>query len=254
MQAVERKSTEISNDHLSSVIALAEELEMYSRNAIDEKLQKEVASLTNLLPLLAKVGDVILMSQARVVMSAFKADVPSLELTKIIIKRLHERLRARTSPYYSVVRDGYPAAKVIFGLGVLLYFVIPISLFVVSIFSKYEFVFGMKVTTIGLVSFFGALGSVVSIMVRLHQFTDAKSSDKSILFFTGLFKPIIGAAFALFIFCLASSGLLPITIDEQRAAYFFGAVSFVAGFSERFAQDVVVKAESAIVTNRNSTS
>ena len=52
------------------------------------------------------------------------------------------------------------------------------------------------------------------------------------------------------IFAILSSGLLPVTIQPEKAKYFFAALSFIAGFSERFAQDVVSKTEMAVVSER----
>lgn len=130
-----------------------------------------------------------------------------------------------------------------------MYFVLPLSTIVIPWLSRYETVFGIKLETLGLVSFFGALGSVVSIMVRLHDLGKIRTPDSSILFFTGLFKPIVGTAFALFLFSIISSGLLPVVIQPEKTQYFFAAMSFVAGFSERLAQDVLAKAESTVTTS-----
>ncbi len=93
----------------------------------------------------------------------------------------------------------------------------------------------------------GALGSIVSIMVRIQQFANTKLKDPSLLFWTGLFKPVIGSSFALFVFCAVNSGLIPLTTrfdpGKPETTYVFLAFSFVAGFSERFAKDVAAKTE-----------
>jgi hypothetical protein len=93
----------------------------------------------------------------------------------------------------------------------------------------------------------GAVGSVVSIMIRIQDFESYKNSDPALLFFTGLFKPIIGTAFALFVYMTMNSGLIPITITTTNSQYFFMALGFVAGFSERFAKDIVTHTEEMIV-------
>jgi hypothetical protein len=66
------------------------------------------------------------------------------------------------------------------------------------------------------------------------------------LFLTGFFKPVVGISFALFVFAVISSGLLPVAVNPEKSRYFFAALSFVAGFSERFARDVVVKTEATV--------
>jgi hypothetical protein len=68
------------------------------------------------------------------------------------------------------------------------------------------------------------------------------------LFFTGFFKPIIGTAFALFVFATLKAGLIPLAIDESvEGLYFFAALAFVSGFSERFAKDIAERAEQTVV-------
>jgi hypothetical protein len=80
-------------------------------------------------------------------------------------------------------------------------------------------------------------------MVRLDEF-NRWPPDPSILFFTGLFKPIIGFLFAIFVLLVLNSGIVQISLAEERQAYFFMATSFIAGFSERFARDIATQAES----------
>ena len=111
----------------------------------------------------------------------------------------------------------------------------------------YQMIFGIKSSELGMVAFAGAIGGIVSIMVRIKDFSDRQDVDKTVLFFTGLFKPFVGAAFALFVLTVLRSGIIPVTINVGAGNYFFLAVSFVSGFSERFAKDIEKTAESQIV-------
>jgi hypothetical protein len=79
-------------------------------------------------------------------------------------------------------------------------------------------------------------------MVRIDEF-NRWPPDPSILFFTGLFKPIIGFFFAIFVVLVLNSGIVQIGIAEERQVYFFLAISFIAGFSERFARDIATQTE-----------
>lgn len=230
-------------------IALVERLRMHCVKPIDPKIQKDLARLVNLLPLLEMADDPVLDAQAQLIADCLLTDDPKVELAQPTLKRLSERLRARTSPIPQAIRNGSPAVRVVLGLAVLMYFVLPLSMAALPFLSQYDTVFGVKIETLGLVSFFGALGSIVSIMVRLHDLANVKTPDSSILFFTGLFKPIVGTAFALFLFSLISSGLLPVAIQSDKAQFFFAAMSFLAGFSERLVHDVVAKTESSIVAS-----
>jgi hypothetical protein len=234
----------------TSVLSIAEQIRLHSGRKLAPEIQKELAALTNLLPLLAKANDSVLNAQARIASDALRSEEPNIEFAQAVTKRLGERLRARTGVLGSALRQGSPAVRVILGLGVLLYLGLPLSLATFPFFSKYDTVLGISIQMLGLVAFAGGLGSIVSIMVRLHQFSSIRTPDPAILFFTGLFKPIVGTAFALFIFSVLSSGLLPVAVPAEKAHYFFAALSFVAGFSERFAQDVVSKTELAVASER----
>lgn len=97
----------------------------------------------------------------------------------------------------------------------------------------------------------GATGSVVSIMLRLDQYRNPKYKETLLPVFVGAFKPAIGAFLGIFVFALISSTLLPITISKDETKPInrwlaFLAISFVVGFSERLANDVVSKAEQIV--------
>lgn len=238
MSEESNRSTEIAE--------LADRVHAELKPGLDEKLQCELASLLGLFPRLANSSDPILPRLAKIATSALLSESPNLNLAKKLRERLESRLNLESNLVRAAIRGKSPAVRVVLGLGVLLYFVIPILILSSAWLKNFQTVFGIEVEMLGLVAFSGALGSIVSIMVRLHQFADAKSADQAIQFFTGLFKPIVGSAFALFIFAVLSSGLIPVAIQTEKARYFFAALSFVAGFSERFAQDVVTKTETTV--------
>lgn len=115
----------------------------------------------------------------------------------------------------------------------------------------------------------GALGSMVSIFIRLQDYrgnNDYKGSVTPIL--VGFTKPFIGTAFGVFVFALINSNIISFPIiqgvtsnfkksseaselarvQEANDAkyYFFFAVAFLVGFSERLNRDIVDRAESAV--------
>ena len=107
----------------------------------------------------------------------------------------------------------------------------------------------------------GVLGSVASILLRIIDFRDQKYDDPLIPFFIGLFKPIIGLIFGIFIFSLISSDTL-IKIDflitqdksssslitnKERHDLFIFSCAFLVGFSERFAADLMKQSESSLL-------
>ena len=135
-----------------------------------------------------------------------------------------------------------PAVRVVLGMMVLLYCAIPLSITFGRKFMATELFPGLSNTVLAIVAVAGALGSIVSIMVRIQDFKGSVIGGRgSVLFFTGFFKPIIGAGFALFVFAALSAKFIPRTVESARETYVFAALAFVAGFSERFASDLVSK-------------
>ena len=93
----------------------------------------------------------------------------------------------------------------------------------------------------------GALGAVVSVIQRINTGHSQLEYDvgRPYALFLGGLRPLIGGAFALAISFAFSGGLLHLPIADsgtadQRLALL--VVAFVAGFSERWAQDTLVGA------------
>lgn len=99
----------------------------------------------------------------------------------------------------------------------------------------------------------GALGSVVSILIRLKEFDVEfrEILDPVIPFLIGAVKPIIGASFGIFMYALISSGLIPLDTNPtdtkgRKEELFYFAIAFTVGFSERLAKDVIARAETTV--------
>ena len=93
----------------------------------------------------------------------------------------------------------------------------------------------------------GALGAVVSVIQRINtgHFDLEYDVGRPYAFFLGGLRPLIGGAFALAISFAFTGGFLHLPIadgqaGDRRLALF--VVAFVAGFSERWAQDTLVAA------------
>jgi hypothetical protein len=100
----------------------------------------------------------------------------------------------------------------------------------------------------------GAAGALVSVMERL---TSGKlemnhEAGRAINVTLGLMRPFIGALFAVALYFFISGDLVSVfrLPDGQEAQrYFFAGLGFLAGFSERFAQDMVAQGKSAGVAH-----
>lgn len=215
---------------------------------LSEEHQNEIAHLVAVLPDLDRPGFDDLIGPAELTAKALFLDPPNIQLASEIREDIERRIRRFRNPLFAMMRGGSPPSVVILGLGVLLYFVIPLLFVLGRRLLDVPQIFGVQTSLVVLVSIFGALGSIVSIMVRIQDFANLKTVDTVVLFFTGFFKPIIGTSFALFVFAVLSSGLLPLTVDAAKSHFFFAAISFVSGFSERFAQDIASKTEKAVNT------
>ena len=88
----------------------------------------------------------------------------------------------------------------------------------------------------------GAVGGLVSVMERL---TNGKlnlnhEAGKATLRILGAIRPWVGALFGLALFLFISGGVVDVTVPTgEEEGYFFAAIAFLAGFSERFAGDVI---------------
>jgi len=91
----------------------------------------------------------------------------------------------------------------------------------------------------------GAIGGATSLFMRLNDIGSlsrwSAEGDPLLLFYTGLLKPFIGIVAGLFAYAAASTGLVTIQVPGQAASpqVFYMAIAFLAGFSERFAKDLI---------------
>lgn len=97
----------------------------------------------------------------------------------------------------------------------------------------------------------GALGSTISVIVRANTFINQAQETENDLFLTGFFRPFVGMSFAIFCVALVEAGIFSGIFDINRRdntdpIYFYVAIAFVAGFSERLVRDVVIKTEDTI--------
>ena len=85
----------------------------------------------------------------------------------------------------------------------------------------------------------GSIGAMISVMMRMGRGNlelDCEARNW-LLLVTGIFRPVVGAVFAVVLVALLKSSILPFNVgDSVLATYVIG---FLAGFSERFAPDML---------------
>ncbi|HEX3208832.1 MAG TPA: hypothetical protein VHQ91_05610 [Geminicoccaceae bacterium] len=98
------------------------------------------------------------------------------------------------------------------------------------------------------------LGGLVSILSRLKSFSRLGDFDHVFLFTNALFKPFIGVIFGLFAYAFWLSGLLPLDpkLIANVTAHQLWVVGFLAGFSERFTQDLISRGEGILPAQKKA--
>lgn len=216
----------------------------------DEEVQKELACLVGLVPAVEKTRQMTLIETLAVAVENLTSNAPNLLFARELREKLQKEVRQNNSMLRRIFMSESPAVRVILGLGLLLYFVIPASPLLFRWGDQAQSFFQVETRLIVFVALCGATGSIVSIMVRIRDFSQDTEIDPAILFFTGFFKPIIGVSFALFVFSILKAGLLPLKIEGAGEHFFYFALAFVSGFSERLAKDAVTKMEDTLAGAR----
>jgi hypothetical protein len=93
----------------------------------------------------------------------------------------------------------------------------------------------------------GALGATVSVLLRVanQPLSIDYHAGHRLIRTAGVIRPIVGAVFGLVFYIVVNAGLLQALAapsDIVSRAHYIAAICFVAGFSERRAQDVIVRA------------
>jgi hypothetical protein len=89
----------------------------------------------------------------------------------------------------------------------------------------------------------GGVGAGVSVLLRMARgsFSQDFEVGRKATRRLAMARPFVGAAFAVMIFLLLKSGLVDIggLSSSDRTIYFYSAVGFLAGFSERWARVII---------------
>lgn len=89
----------------------------------------------------------------------------------------------------------------------------------------------------------GGMGAAVSVLLRMAKgsFSQDYEVGRKTTRRLAMARPFVGAAFAIMIYLLLKSGLVDIRglHTDDQTIYFYAAVAFLAGFSERWARIII---------------
>jgi hypothetical protein len=91
------------------------------------------------------------------------------------------------------------------------------------------------------------VGAVISVLIRISrgQRLDVDTTQEPLMTcLVGSSRTVIGGALGVALYVLLKADLVPLEIpaaSNPAAPYFFTAIAFLAGFSERWAQDTIVR-------------
>ena len=240
VNSVQRRQRAVPSAEVSAVVpvpsapvertelSLPDLFEIELRAGVDESVQKELGELMNLAPDVERCGQRHLLVPLRYAIKAILLEPANLTLAKAIREDIEERVRA---------------VPVLRGLWALLG-VVAVVVVVLRVSPLPETIFGFSRSTLLLVVVAGAVGAFVSVLVRIREFVI--NPERSSVW-TGFFRPVIGIAFALFVFMVFEAGLLPFEIERGRENAWYAVIGFLAGFSERFVSGVIRHTETRIV-------
>lgn len=207
----------------------------------------QFCQLVGLLPELRNIKDRVLVREAKIIAACLGRDDTKTPTAQLIVGGLASRLR----PF-----SGLPAAHVM--LGILMFFGALLGIDVVMSYfwqvsswsaedaAKYSgfYIFNVSPWLVIAIATAGGLGSIVSMLTRIQTFSALAGTDRRLLWMIGAMRPVIGIAFALFVFSVLQAQILPFKFEPGPQANFeYVALAFIAGFSERLARGVISTVE-----------
>jgi hypothetical protein len=236
--------------------ALEERLQQFVTRPLGAELQQELVQLLHLRVTGASILGPSALECLQLALHALLADEPNLKLVRGLRKRLESQLADRLHPLRlsAILRTDSPSIQVMLGLMGSLLLTLPLLVGSELLRLRGGFkLFGHLEAHLMVSSVLaGILGATTSILVRIRDFDQANASEPTSKVMMGFTKPLVGAAFALFGLLLFKSQALPILkpLEEGtlQESCFFLSLSFVLGFSERLAQDLISQVEERFET------
>jgi hypothetical protein len=245
-------NSSLEKKHNEKLFSLTSKINKRLQLDLDPSIEKNFSRLIRLLTDIEKSNDFILIEKAEMVYSSISKKKPNLELANEILNDLEDRLSINIGIlnflYNFIFKLNSPLSILLLGIGVNTLLGHLVVILGYTFFKDLTSQLNLDITIVLVTALAGGWGAVISIGVRLHNLQNRFYDviDHRVLFLTGFFKPVIGVFFAIFAAAFFMSGFIPISIKPESYKYFFASLGFVSGFSERFAKDIITKAEKTL--------
>jgi hypothetical protein len=183
---------------------------------------------------------------------------PDIILAQGIMCNIEVQMMKRMRPYSWLVFASKASPFAVVNIGLFSSLLIALALFVVvsglsSVLDVSEML-GRSWPNLIYTLSAAFVGSMASITLRTGSYAKLRNIDLVLLFWTALSKPFLGVVFSVVIFCMFNAAMIPADMKPDSMVYFWVVVGFLSGFSERFASDLISRAEAAVLVSPNAKS
>ncbi len=220
-----------------------------SGQALTPDVQIEIAKVAKIVSRLEAKADNTANADLALIIGALRADMPNL----VLARELRFAIKMRTGAFsnsrttwFMRLTGGSPTAIIVTGLiaSFVTWVVIgPLWLWLFESFENRSLTY-FPLNELTTVVIAALLGAMVSIMIRLRDLVEPDDFNPRMLLLSAYFKPFIGVIVAIFAYAALKSGIISSSFlsgakDDQMQNGIYWVVSFICGFSERFAIGLV---------------
>ena len=232
-----------------SLPAIRAMLATLSTRPLKPEVQIEIAKIAKIVTRLEEKADETANADLALAVSAMQADTPNLilarELRYAIKMRTGAFSNARTT-WFMRLTGASATAIIVFGLissFVTWVLIGPLWLWLFDQFEGRALTF-FPLNELTTVVIAALLGAMVSIMIRLRDLAEPDDFNPRLLLLSAYFKPFIGVIVAIFVYAALKSGIISSSFltgasTDQMQNGIHWVISFICGFSERFAIGLV---------------
>lgn len=235
------------------IAAIRASLHNLAGAALEPDVQVEVAKVAKIVTRLESKGDETANADLALIIGALEAETPNLVLARDLRYAIKMRTgafsNARTT-WFMRLTGGSPTAIIVTGLiaSFITWIVIgPVWMWLYEDFEGRSLTY-FPLNELTTVVIAALLGAMVSIMIRLRDLAEPDDFNPRMLLLSAFFKPYIGVIVAIFAYAALKSGIISSSFltgatskEMQNGIYW--VISFICGFSERFAIGLVGNVE-----------